>query len=79
MLLKHNIRKSNEENSDCGDIKMNALEIEKEKNILYKTYILIKGLYNIGGVDVKVNKKIPMQAGLRWWKRRCSRFYISIK
>ena len=26
MLLKHNIRKSNEENSDCGDIKMNALE-----------------------------------------------------
>ena len=66
-------------NLDDINIKMNTLEIEKEKNILYKTYILIKGLYNIGGVDVKVNKKIPMQAGLRWWKCRCSRFYISIK
>lgn len=50
------------------NIKINNASIEKEKNIVYKTYMLMKELYNISGVDVIINKKIPMEAGLRWRK-----------
>ena len=52
--------------TDTNDIsiKINNANIEKEKNILYKTYMLMKELYNISGVDITINKKIPMQAGL---------------
>ena len=54
------------EKNDSNDIniKMNIDNIEKEKNILYKTYMLLKEKYDISGVNVILTKKIPMQAGL---------------
>ena len=42
---------------------INVKEIDNNENIIYNAYLKLKEKYkNITGVEVKVNKKIPMQA-----------------
>ena len=64
----------------------NQLEIETNKkglnnneNIIYKAYITLKQRYNsITGVKVKLNKKIPMQAGLAGGSTDCASFILGM-
>lgn len=54
------------------------INLKKEENIIYKAYMKIREKYNIGGVKVILNKKIPMQAGLAGGSTNASAFIIGI-
>lgn len=53
------------------EIKTNVEELSSQDNIIYKTYQLLKERYKeITGVQVRLKKKIPMQAGISRRKYR---------
>lgn len=55
----------------------NIEEINNKENIIYKTYIKMKEKYkNITGVQVRLNKNIPMQAGMAGGSTDCAAFII---
>ncbi len=57
----------------------NIEEINNKDNIIYKAYIELKEKYkNITGIEVKLNKRIPMQAGLGGGSTDCASFIIAI-
>lgn len=57
----------------------NAKEIQNEENIIYKAYIKLKDEYsNINGIKVKLNKNIPMEAGLAGGSTDCASFLIAM-
>ena len=59
-------------------IKCNDKELEKD-NIIYKAYELLKEKYPfISGVNVYLEKQIPMQAGLGGGSSDCAAFIIGI-
>ncbi len=61
-------------NTDKCVIKSNKKELEKE-NLIYKAFDHIKTEYpQVGGVDVNLVKRIPMQAGLGGGSSDCSTF-----
>lgn len=52
-------------NTNKIEIKTNIEALNNQENIIYKAYLKLKEKYpQITGVDVTINKKIPMQAGL---------------
>lgn len=57
----------------------NAKEIQNEENIIYKAYIKLKDEYrNISGIKVKLNKNIPIEAGLAGGSTDCASFLIAM-
>lgn len=61
------------------NIKTNIDSLNNENNIIYKAYQIIKEKYpNISGLNVLINKKIPMQAGLGGGSTDCASFIIGI-
>ena len=57
----------------------NVYEINNKENIIYKAYRVLKEKYkNITGIEVKLNKKVPMQAGLGGGSADCASFIIAI-
>ena len=70
------IKKSN--NNSC-EIQTNIEELNNKENIIYKAYLKLKELFpEITGVSVKINKKIPMQAGLAGGSTDCASFILGI-
>lgn len=60
------------------NIKSNIEELQKD-NIIIMAYEKLKGMYkNITGVDVKLIKNIPMQAGLGGGSADCASFIIAM-
>ena len=60
-------------------IETNIKEIENEENIIYKAYEKLKNKYNqITGIKVKLNKRIPIQAGMAGGSTDCASFLISM-
>lgn len=65
--------------TDKLEIQSNIEELNNKENIIYKAYIMLKNKYkNISGVQVKLNKKIPMQAGLAGGSTDCASFIIGM-
>lgn len=61
--------------SNTFNLTCNIKELENEDNILFKTYNKLKTLYpQISGVDIKLIKNIPMQAGLAGGSTNCAGF-----
>ncbi len=61
------------------NLEVNIKELENEDNIIYKAYNLLKCKYsNVSGVDVKLVKRIPMQAGLGGGSSDCASFLIGM-
>ena len=55
----------------------NMGEINNKENIIYKAYIKLKEkCKNITGIQVRLNKKIPMQAGMAGGSTDCAAFII---
>lgn len=65
--------------SDEFKLKINVKELDSKENIIYKTYIKLKEKYKqITGIEVTVNKKIPMQAGMAGGSTDCAAFIIAM-
>lgn len=61
------------------EIKSNIQELNGKDNIIDKAYRKLKQKYkNITGVEVKLNKKIPMQAGLAGGSTDCASFLLGM-
>ena len=61
------------------ELQTNISELNNEENIIYKAYQKMKETYkNISGIYVKVNKKIPMQAGLAGGSTDCASFILGM-
>ena len=61
------------------DLQTNIEELNNEENIICKAYIKMREIYkNISGVQVKVNKRIPMQAGLAGGSTDCASFILGM-
>lgn len=70
------IQKSN--NDDC-EIQTNVEELNNKENIIYKAYLKLKEQNpNITGINIKINKKIPMQAGLAGGSTNCASFILGM-
>ncbi len=60
-------------------IRSNTKELNNKKNILYKAYEKLKETNpNITGIEVRLNKKIPMQAGLAGGSTDCASFLLGM-
>lgn len=69
------------EKSNTGflELESNIKNIKLEDNIIYKAYMLLKKDFsNINGIKVKLNKQIPMQAGLAGGSTDCASFILAI-
>ena len=54
-------------------------ELDTKENIIYKAYVKLKAQYKvISGIEVTVNKKIPMQAGMAGGSTDCAAFIIAM-
>ena len=63
--------------TDTFELQTNIKEINNKENIIYKAYRKLKQEYkNITGIQVKLNKKIPMQAGLAGGSTDCASFLL---
>lgn len=61
------------------ELETNFKVLNNNENIVYKAYISLKEKYpNITGVSVKINKKIPMQAGLAGGSTDCASFILGM-
>ena len=65
-------------NNDNFILETNINDLDVKDNIIYKAYIKLKELYNIPGVRVTLNKRIPMQAGLGGGSTNCASFILGI-
>ena len=65
--------------SDEFKLKINIEELNTKENIIYKAYMKLKEQYkSITGIEIKVNKKIPMQAGMAGGSTDCAAFIIAM-
>lgn len=61
------------------ELQTNVEVLNNKENIIYKAYITLKEKYkDITGVRVKLNKKIPMQAGLAGGSTDCASFLLGM-
>lgn len=61
------------------ELETNFKVLNNNENIVYKAYISLKEKCpNITGVSVKINKKIPMQAGLAGGSTDCASFILGM-
>lgn len=58
------------------DTNINGLDVKD--NIIYKAYVKLKEKFNISGVKVVLNKRIPMQAGLAGGSTDCASFILGM-
>lgn len=66
-------------NTNRCDIQTNIEELNNKENIIYKAYLALKEKFlQITGVSVKINKKIPMQAGLAGGSTDCASFILAM-
>lgn len=56
----------------------NIKGLDVKDNIIYKAYVKLKEKFNISGVKVVLNKRIPMQAGLAGGSTDCASFILGI-
>lgn len=64
-------------NTNDIKIKTNVLELNNKDNIIYKAYVKLKEQFEeITGVEVYLNKKIPMQAGMAGGSTDCASFIL---
>lgn len=65
-------------NDDCK-IQTNIEELNNKENIIYKAYLKLKEHNpSITGINIKINKKIPMQAGLAGGSTDCASFILGM-
>lgn len=65
--------------TDDFKLDINVKELETKENIIYKAYVKLKEKYKtITGIEVTVNKKIPMQAGMAGGSTDCAAFIIAM-
>jgi len=70
------IRKTDTNNIE---INTNVEDLKPSENIIYKSYLKLKEKYpSITGVNVRLNKKIPMQAGLAGGSTDCASFILAM-
>lgn len=61
------------------ELQTNIEELNNKENIIYKAYVALLEKYRtITGVQVKLNKKIPMQAGLAGGSTDCASFILGM-
>lgn len=57
----------------------NIKELNNEENIIYKAYKKLKEKYEqIKGIEIKLNKKIPIQAGMAGGSTDCAAFIVAM-
>ena len=65
--------------NDCLYLECNLKELENQSNILYKTFNALKKEFpQISGVNVKLVKHIPLQAGLGGGSTDCASFILGM-
>ena len=65
--------------TDGFKLNINVKELDTKENIIYKAYVKLKEKYKtITGIEVTVNKKIPMQAGMAGGSTDCAAFIIAM-
>lgn len=65
--------------TDAFELQTNVEQLNSKENIIYKAYVKLKENYkNITGIQVKLNKKIPMQAGLAGGSTDCASFLVGM-